>query len=176
MAGLSLAVGVAVADALEQEGLQDISLKWPNDILHGGSKLGGILIETAGHAGGTASAVIGIGINLSMPETAATDIDQPWTDAQRAGGVAAGRNQLLASVLNHLLPLLAEFEDRGFSPWRERWSQRNAHAGVRVSLSSGDRVSSGVMKGVDDSGALLLDLGGTVQAFTGGEVSLRSES
>lgn len=174
MAGLSLAVGVAVADALEHEGLDGIGLKWPNDILHGGGKLGGILIEIAGHASGRASAVVGIGVNLSMPDAEASAIDQPWTDARRAGGLESGRNQLLASLLNHLLPLLAEFEDSGFPPWRERWTRRNAHDGAQVVLTSGESTVTGIVQGVDDTGALLLDLGGTVRAFTGGEVSLRA--
>ena len=72
-----------------------------------------------------------------------------------------------------MLPLLAEFETTGFAPWRDRWLLRNAHAGQPVVLRSGDREVVGVVTGVDDTGALLLDLGGTVQAFNGGELSLR---
>ncbi len=173
MSGLSLAVGVAVADALEAEGLGGIKLKWPNDILVDGAKLGGILIETVGTEAGQASAVIGVGINLQMSDSAAEQIDQRWTDAHRAGGIGSGRNQLLGGLLNHLLPLLAQFEAEGFGPWRERWMDRNAHAGVQVTLSSGDSAVAGVVRGVDDSGALLLDVGGMVSPYTGGELSLR---
>ena len=174
MSGLSLAVGVAVADALEQHGLRGAGLKWPNDILHDGAKLGGILIESAGNTGGPVNAVIGIGINLAMPEQAGGDIDQPWTDAARAGLVDAGRNELLAALLYHLLPLLAGFEDGGFEPWRERWLARNVHRDQPVVLTSGARSVVGTVAGLDHCGALLLDVGGTVQAFSGGELSLRS--
>ncbi|MEE4191918.1 MAG: biotin--[acetyl-CoA-carboxylase] ligase [Halieaceae bacterium] len=173
MDGLSLAVGVGVAEALAEQGLETVALKWPNDLLHGDAKLGGILVETSGHAAGPTSAVVGIGINLAMPDTEAEAIDQRWTDVSRAGGIRGGRNALLGSLLNHLLPLLANFESAGFHPWRERWLARNAHAGQSVALRSGDREIVGVVQGVDESGALLLDLGGTVQAFTGGELSLR---
>ena len=176
MDGLSLAVGVAAADALALRGLQNVALKWPNDLLHGGAKLGGILVETSGHVTGPTSAVIGVGINLAMPEAEAGGIDQRWTDASRAGGIDAGRNTLLATLLNHLLPLLADFESVGFGPWQDRWLARNAHAGQAVALRSGDSEVIGVVQGVDQTGALLLDLGGTVQAFNGGELSLRPVS
>lgn len=176
MGGLSLAVGVAVADALEQEGLPDVGLKWPNDILHAGAKLGGILIETAGNASGPAHAVVGIGLNLRMPEDSAGDIEQAWTDLERAAGAAADRNGLFSRLLNHLLPLMADFEYDGFVAWRERWLSRNAHAGRQVTVTSGANTVTGIVQGVDQTGALLLDVGGTVQAFSGGEVSLRSAS
>ncbi len=176
MDGLSLAAGVAVAEALAEQGLDTVALKWPNDLLHNGAKLGGILVETSGHAAGPTSAVLGVGVNLAMPEAEASVIGQQWTDVSRAGGIGAGRNAMLASLLNHLLPLLADFETVGFDSWRERWMARNAHAGQAVALRSGDREVVGVVQGVDDSGALLLDLGGTVQAFNGGELSLRPVS
>jgi BirA family biotin operon repressor/biotin-[acetyl-CoA-carboxylase] ligase len=173
MHGLSLAVGVAVAEALDEQGLDGVRLKWPNDLLFAGAKLGGILIETSGHASGPASAVVGIGVNLAMPAEAAAGIDQQWTDVQRAGGTRGGRNQLMAALLNHLLPLLVGYERQGFGAWRDRWQRRSAHVGERVSIRSGETEMIGVFNGVDDSGAVLLDLGGTVQAFNGGELSLR---
>lgn len=175
MGGLSLAVGVAVADALDQQGLPGVGLKWPNDILHGGAKLGGILVETAGNNGGPADAVVGIGINLRMPEDSAGDIDQAWTDVERARGSGMGRNALFSTLLNHLLPLLAGFEREGFGAWRERWLSRNVHAGRRVTLTSGASTVAGVVQGIDESGALLLDVGGTTRSFNGGEISLRGE-
>jgi BirA family biotin operon repressor/biotin-[acetyl-CoA-carboxylase] ligase len=175
MVGLSLAAGAAAADALEQHGLADICLKWPNDILYGGAKLGGILVETSGAAAGPVTAVVGIGINLRMPAESAETIDQAWTDAERATGATIGRNALLASLLNHMLPLLAGYEDEGFGSWRERWQDRNAHIGQPVTVRSGDSSVVGIVSGIDQTGALLLDVGGTEQVFSGGEVSLRAD-
>lgn len=174
MSGLSLAAGVVVADALSEAGLTDVELKWPNDILHRGAKLGGILVETAGGGCGPASAVVGIGINCRMPDDSAGAIDQAWTDLERAIGEAVDRNALFASLLNHLLPLLASFESNGFAAWRSRWLERNAHRGQPVTLASGDKTVSGLVHGIDEDGALLLDVGGTLQAFNGGEISLRA--
>lgn len=174
LAGLSLAVGVAAAGALGRQGVAGVRLKWPNDILCDGAKLGGILVETGGSAGGAAHAVVGLGINLRMPEGSGEVIDQAWTDVERATGSAVDRNRLFADLLNELLPLLAGYESEGFGRWRERWLVLNAHAGQSVTLRSGDSVVAGTVSGIDASGALLLDVGGTVQVFNGGEVSLRA--
>ena len=176
MTGLSLAVGAAAADALELHGLDGVELKWPNDILHQGAKLGGILVETSGNAAGPATAVVGIGINLRMPEDSADAIDQAWTDAEQAAGSSIGRNALFADLLNHLLPLLAGYEEGGFQPWQARWQARNAHAGQSVTIRSGESSVAGVVRGIDATGALMLDVGGTLQAINGGEVSLRANT
>ena len=173
--GLSLAVGVAVAEALADVGVTDVMLKWPNDILLGGAKLGGILIEITGGASGFTNAVTGIGLNLGMPAAATTEIDQPWTDLTLAGNRVL-RNELLAAVLNHLLPLLDEYESRGLGPWRERWLSRNAFSGRQVRLRQGDRQIVGAMLGIGDRGELRLDVGGSELSFEGGEVSLRAVS
>ena len=171
--GLSLAVGVAVATALDNCGVQDLKLKWPNDLLHGGAKLGGILIEMVGDAAGSCQVVVGVGLNVRMPVDAAADIDQQWTDVTMASGLPVGRNQLLAALLNELLPLLSQFAEQGFAPWREPWMALDAHADSPVIVSSGERRLTGVARGVDHSGALLLEVAGSIQAIHGGEVSLR---
>ena len=173
--GLSLAVGVAVAEALAETGFGSVSLKWPNDILYGDAKLGGILIEITGGASGPTTAVIGIGLNLRMPAKAATQIDQRWTDLASAGS-GVSRNALLAAVLNHLLPLLDEYGSCGLEPWRERWLSRNAFSGRQVCLQQGDRQIVGEMLGVGERGELRIDVGGCELSFEGGEVSLRAVS
>jgi BirA family biotin operon repressor/biotin-[acetyl-CoA-carboxylase] ligase len=174
--GLSLAVGVAVAEALEQCGVNGLQLKWPNDILHGNAKLGGILIELVGDANGPCKAVIGVGLNVCMPTAAAADIDQSWTDISQIIPGSIGRNRLLAAVLGELLPLVFSYEREGFNRWRQRWLQRDAYADRRVVVRSGSHEIAGAVAGIDLSGALLLDTGSGIQAIHGGEVSLRPES
>ncbi|MGB1142587.1 MAG: biotin--[acetyl-CoA-carboxylase] ligase, partial [Halioglobus sp.] len=142
--GMSLAVGVAVARALAACGVKDATLKWPNDILHNGAKLGGILLEMTGDASGACQVVVGIGLNVAMPPAAAGDIDQAWTDLRAiCADSPPSRNQLLTQLLNELLPLLADFESTGFAPWRDEWQALDAFADERVVLSSGERVVSG---------------------------------
>ncbi|TGD75860.1 bifunctional biotin--[acetyl-CoA-carboxylase] ligase/biotin operon repressor BirA [Mangrovimicrobium sediminis] len=176
--GLSLAVGVAVARALQRAGVADVQLKWPNDVLHGGNKLGGILLEMSGDAAGPCQVVVGIGINVDMPPTAGADIDQQWTDVRRAaGGPVPGRSVLLGYLLDELLPMLADFEQGGFAPWRMAWEALDAYAGQPVVLASGERRVAGVARGVDERGALRLETAaGGVQSVFGGEISLRPAS
>ncbi|MEM8564792.1 MAG: bifunctional biotin--[acetyl-CoA-carboxylase] ligase/biotin operon repressor BirA [Pseudomonadota bacterium] len=173
--GLSLAVGVSVARALAGHGLPQVQLKWPNDILFGDAKLGGILLEMEGDAAGACQVVIGVGLNVAMPKPAADAIDQTWTDLATVGaGECPPRSVLLASLLNELLPLLADFEHRGFSPWRAAWLELDAYADAPVQLYTGGVVTEGIARGVDSRGALLLETPDKgLQSIYGGEISLR---
>lgn len=149
-------------------------MKWPNDVLCNGAKLGGILIEMVGDAIGSCQVVVGIGLNVQMPARAAEDIDQRWTDVRAAAGAAVGRNQLLIALLDQVLPLLAGFEDNGFLPWRERWQRLDAHSGREVIVSSGERRTAGTARGIDETGALVVETALGRQIFHGGEVSVRA--
>jgi BirA family biotin operon repressor/biotin-[acetyl-CoA-carboxylase] ligase len=175
--GLSLAVGVAVARALAANQLPPVQLKWPNDIVYKGAKLGGILLEMTGDAAGTCQVIVGVGLNVAMPVAAAGAIDQAWTDIDsmvEPGGRRPGRNVLLASLLNELLPLLAGFEQRGFGPWRDEWQALDAFAGEPVVLHTGARDLAGIARGVDERGALQLETAAAgIQSIYGGEISLR---
>ena len=172
--GLSLAVGVAVARALEISGVSGVALKWPNDILLQGAKLGGILIEMTGDPAGTCQVVIGVGINVAMSAEAAGDIDQAWTDVvSHASEPLPTRNQLLAALLNELLPLTAGFGTHGFAPLRDAWMALDAYAGAAVVLDSGARQLAGIARGVDERGALRLETTTGIQTVYGGEISMR---
>jgi len=172
--GLSLAVGVAVAQALEACGMEDVALKWPNDVLVNRAKLGGILIEMSGDAAGRCQVVIGVGVNVAMPVNVASDIDQAWTDvATHCGGQVPARSQLLAALLNELIPVTTEFAATGFAPLREAWMERDAYADAQVILDTGARQMAGVARGVDTRGALSLETTTGIQSVYGGEISLR---
>ncbi len=176
--GMSLAVGVVVARALASCGVQGVQLKWPNDVLYKGAKLGGILLEMTGDPAGECQVVVGIGLNVAMPEQVAGGIDQAWTDVGRISGTASpGRNILLAAVIDELLPMLATFESGGFGPWRDEWLELDAFKGTEVVLHSGAQQLAGTARGVDGRGALQLETATTgVQSVFGGEISLRPVS
>jgi BirA family biotin operon repressor/biotin-[acetyl-CoA-carboxylase] ligase len=177
LSGLSLAAGVAAARALSSLGIEDVQLKWPNDLLHAGRKLGGILIELQGTAAGSSAAVIGIGVNVRLRSGLRDAIAQPVTDLATIAGQAPQRNRLLAATLIELAPVLEQFAQHGFAPLREEWTSRHAHQGRPVTLSSGSGSAvTGRAAGVAEDGALLLETARGLVRFVSGELSLRAES
>ena len=170
-AGLSLAVGVAVARALTRVGAGDTALKWPNDILRDGRKLGGILVELV--PGTPHAAVIGIGINLHLPAGMPEDLCAA-SAALFAVGETANENALYAGLLTELLATLEIFAAHGFAALRQEWLTHHAFQDASVSLASDFGTPRlGICRGVDSDGALLLELDGRVERILSGEVSLR---
>lgn len=178
--GLSLAVAVALLRVLKRIGLPGLTLKWPNDVLCDNRKIAGILLEMTGDPAGACQVVVGVGLNVDMPEQAAQTIDQPWADVQgtlrRAGLPMVSRNVLAAELISELLLLLRGFEHSGFESYRQEWLTHDALIGREVELRAADRVVRGRMTGVGETGALCLDVGGAERLFYGGEVSLRAAS
>lgn len=169
LAGLSLAVGVAIVRALHSVGA-DVQLKWPNDIVVNGKKLAGILIELSGDALEPAAVVIGIGINVFSPG----EVDQPvaWLSESAA---PASRNRLLSALLNELHDVLTVFNVSGFKPFQQEWTKYCFHQDrpVLLSFTHSDPIE-GVACGVNEHGALLVDTVTGMKSFHVGEVSLRS--
>ncbi len=177
ISGLSLAVGVAVVKALIKFGVSDVGLKWPNDIYWQGRKLGGILIEVSGESGGPCSAVIGLGLNVYLPQQLAQAIDQAWVDLRQLLGdnVIGQRNRLVAMLLNEMLPVVADFERNGLLGFVDEWRSFDCMRGRAVSIFIGQQRYDGIVKGIDDQGLLLLeDDAGQIRAYASGEVSFRA--
>lgn len=174
LAGLSLAVGLAIARALNRLSPHQTRLKWPNDVLMDYRKLAGILVEVQGDLDGAAFAVVGIGLNVRLNGTQRDAVDRAVVDLSEMG-VAVARNQLLADCLRELHEVLKVFRVRGFAALREDWMALDAYGGKAVSLKLPDRQDiEGVAAGVDATGALLLRDGhGDFHAYSGGEISLR---
>jgi BirA family biotin operon repressor/biotin-[acetyl-CoA-carboxylase] ligase len=173
--GLSLAAGVAVAEALHSLDVA-VQLKWPNDLVVDGRKLGGLLVEGGGEHAGPARAVVGLGLNVCMPQAFARDIDQPWADlATVAPAAAASRNALAATVLSWLLPALEQFDRDGLAPFRERYAAFDVLRDREIAvLGAGDSMQ-GVALGLADDGGLRLQLpNGEVRTVHAGEVSVRA--
>ena len=172
--GLSLAIGVAVRRALIELGLEDVRLKWPNDIYIGNKKLGGILLEMIGDPAGHCSVVIGVGINVSMPASIAVNIDQPWTDCCSESDAPIARSRLAALLIDNIFDILNDFESLGFAGYRDEWQEADAFKGLQGTISTPRDSVSGTVIGVDNSGAVQLKLiSGAVKSFIGGELSLR---
>lgn len=169
--GLSLVVGLVVAETLAEMNVV-AQLKWPNDVLCRGRKIAGVLLEMQGDAAGRCQVIIGIGVNVAMPDDAA--IDQAWTDLNRETSTSVDRNQLLARLLGRLLPVLQRFAEVGFAAYGERWEALDVLRDQAVVLHRGEQRLSGVCRGVASNGALKFEGKAGLELVSGGEVSLRA--
>lgn len=173
--GLSLVIGIVLAEALQELGAADVRVKWPNDIYLEDRKLAGILVELTGKTGDAAQIVIGAGINLGMPAPAAEAINQGWINLQEAG-VSVNRNALSARIVNKLRSALAQFEQDGLTPFVGRWARLDNFIDRPVKLLIGDREIFGIARGIDQQGGLILEQDGVRKSWVGGEISLRPQN
>lgn len=176
LSGLSLAMGVAIARALNGLGAQDIRLKWPNDILVGQGepggqrKLGGVLIEAQGDMLGPSAVVIGIGLNCSLPGSLAGRIDQPAGALDEVCRDMPTRNRLLAAVLQELAGTLRQFARSGFAAFSDEWERYHIHQNQPIQLRMADgSVVTGIARGVSEGGELRLETAQGMRQFNSGE-------
>jgi len=178
LSALPLAIGVAIRRALRDCGVAGTALKWPNDLLFRDRKLGGVLVEMLVESAGPAYAVVGVGLNFSLPDTVRraireTGIDVASLDEAGAGAEALQRSKVAAALLGRLCESLEEFDQRGFGPFQEEWSEADALRGRPVRVHQGEEAREGVACGIDLDGALLVEIDGRVARFVAGDVSLR---
>ena len=175
--GLSLAVGLAILKALESCGGSRLKLKWPNDILwqspQGYKKLCGILLEVHGDPTGECEVIIGVGINVALSSEQLQDIGQPAADLYRVCNKVVSRNRVVGSVVNVLGHMLENYERGGFGLFIEEWQRHDAFMGQTVTLDASGRKVTGIARGVNEQGGLLLETGSGMMTFSGGEVSLK---
>ncbi len=172
LSALSLVTGIAAAKPLKRAGVEAIGLKWPNDLVVRGHKLGGCLIDISGSAEGPCDVIIGLGINVDLGGQ--TEIDQPWTDLARLG-VSVNRNDLAADLIASLANAAEQFDQTGFSDFGGDWSALDALAGqtVHIEHQQGDKLS-GRSAGVDLQGRLLIDTDSGRVALGSGEIRVRA--
>ncbi|OTA14836.1 bifunctional biotin-- synthetase/biotin operon repressor [Xenorhabdus vietnamensis] len=170
--GLSLVVGIVIAEVLNRQGAERVKVKWPNDLYLDDKKLAGILVELTGKTGDAAHVVIGIGMNISMSSDEQKSINQHWTNLQHSGTVIE-RNKLVAEIMLELKEALIKFENEGLTPFISRWFNLDNFINRPVKLIIGDQEVYGIARGIDRQGALLLDIDGVVTPYIGGEISLR---
>lgn len=169
--GLSLIVGLAVLSSFREFGSCDAGLKWPNDVLVGNKKIAGILLELVGDPADVCHVVIGIGINVNM--MVASDVDQSWTSVRLEAGQAINRNELIVALCRNLQGYLIRHEAEGFAAIQAEWESNHLWQGREVTLIAGTHTVDGVVAGVDQQGALRLNVAGQEKVFSGGELSLR---
>ena len=183
LSGLSLAVGLAVAQALEDCDAAcgpRVGLKWPNDLQIDGRKLAGILIESVPAGPQRLWAVIGIGLNLMRDAGMEAALGRELagvSEAMASFDPQRDPMRILAAVLNRLAAMRATFLAEGFAPLAPAWSARDAFRDEPVRLlHDGQVLAEGLARGVDSDGHLLLETADGLQRIASGEVSLRGAS
>ncbi|KTS31673.1 bifunctional biotin--[acetyl-CoA-carboxylase] ligase/biotin operon repressor BirA [Pantoea dispersa] len=170
--GLSLVIGIVMAEVIQSLGAADVRVKWPNDLYLQDRKLAGILVELTGKTGDAAQIVMGAGINLVMRGEGTAEINQGWINLQEAG-IEINRNELAAMLINRLREALPLFERDGLAPFVGRWEALDNFIHRPVKLLIGDREVHGIARGIDKQGGLLLEQDGEIKSWVGGEISLR---
>lgn len=170
--GLSLVIGVVIAEVLRELGAEDVRVKWPNDLYLNDRKLAGILVELTGKTGDAAQIVIGAGINLAMRNVATDVINQSWINLQEAG-INIDRNALAIRIIKELRKALQLFEEEGLVPFLPRWESLDNFINRQVKLIIGNREIHGISRGINKQGGLLLEQDGVIKPWVGGEISLR---
>ena len=177
LSGLSLVIGIAIIRSLKLSGIENVALKWPNDVMSHHQKIAGTLIELRGDSLGPTQAVIGIGINLKLSDKIKSNIDQEITDLFSISGKNPDRNKLMANLLTELLIVLKEFAQHGFKPFRNEWTQYHELENKPVSLYLPDgSIQEGVAQSVTDNGSLILKTLAGVRYFNGGNIKLRKKT
>ena len=167
--GLSLVVGISVVRALKLLGLSTAKLKWPNDILINGEKVAGILVELQGEATTGWRITAGIGLNVAMNEGEGNGIDQPWVSLSKY--IDFSRDFIASTLIASVVNVLETFKQDGFSVFIDEWQDSDVLKGRYVQISASD--VAGTARGVDASGALLLDTGSGIISVNAGEVSIK---
>ncbi|MBM1118890.1 bifunctional biotin--[acetyl-CoA-carboxylase] ligase/biotin operon repressor BirA [Klebsiella grimontii] len=170
--GLSLVIGIVIAEVLQSLGADKVRVKWPNDLYLQDRKLSGILVELTGKTGDAAQIVSGAGINLMMRRVESDVVSQGWISLQEAG-ISIDRNQLAACLIKELRAGFKLFENEGLAPYLGRWEKLDNFINRPVKLIIGDKEIFGISRGIDAQGALLLEQEGVIKPWIGGEISLR---
>ena len=171
---LSPYLAICVADVLSSLGLPEVGLKWPNDIYCNNKKLAGLLIECSGELGGQCKMVVGLGVNVAMKNYNYIQIDQQWTDiCSNAPNWHLSRNELASNIINTLVEGLHSFENRSLPNLVQRWVHRDIMESTHVDVYTGNKTQSGIARGIDNDGCLLLETEHGVERISVGDVTLR---
>jgi BirA family biotin operon repressor/biotin-[acetyl-CoA-carboxylase] ligase len=179
ISALSLAIGVCALRAMRQISVTGAALKWPNDLVVGSAKLGGILIELRAEAGGPAYVVVGLGLNVALGDSVQKQVTASGTQAADLIGMGVehpDRSRLAAALISSMVTGLAQFECDGFGAFAAEWRTADALAGKSVVISSDHGSVTGHARGIDSGGALCLQTRDGLQRFVTGEVSARAAS
>ncbi len=173
LAGLSLVVSLAVIKTLQSYLPKMLHVKWPNDIYYDGKKLAGILIESQAENNGGCIVIIGVGINVNMYTDENKSITQDWTSLRCITNHCIDRNFIVASFTNTLIDYLEKFNQHGLLFFMDEWRSVDYLFNKNITVKNSQSKSSGVAKGINDQGFLLLETNANeIKAFSTGDTSV----
>ena len=170
---LSLVTGLALRDALKASAGVDVGLKWPNDLLHGGRKLGGILIESRALDDGRFLFAIGFGINVLMPPDELAALDVPATSVAALASRAVDRGAILLAAIAAVSDAVRGFEPADAAHWVAEFERSDANHGSEIEIVSGDARIRGIYDGIEPDGRLRLATADGIARYAAAEISLR---
>jgi len=174
---LSPMLAISMLNALTELGVSGLSLKWPNDIYCHNTKLAGLLIECSGEISGGCKMVVGMGVNVFMSRFENIQIDQQWTDIHsQTQDWQYSRNDVAAKLVDNVVSGLVKFESNSFENLVYAWSQWDIMKDKQVELHSAQSVKTGVARGIDSDGCLLLESSNGIEKISAGDVSLRASA
>ncbi len=174
--GLSPAIAIALVNALGQAGVKGVMIKWPNDLHMAGGKLGGLLVDISAEANGPCDVIIGFGLNMGMPDTLRSMIDQPVADILDIEGMDSDRNAMAACVINGLTGGCEDFAAHGFAYFSQQWEALDLARYRPVRLMIAGRSIVGIAHGVNERGMLRIRTNNRFEEFASGEVSMGIEN
>jgi len=173
LGALSLATGVVIANTIRNAGCQSVSLKWPNDILGAGVKIGGILIESRGQIAGPVDVIIGIGLNIKLPENFSSRINQKAGDLKSISSLPISRNKLAGTIIKNTLSMLDNYASDGFESYIDEWRKLDYARGKNAMLKQEQKTITGQVVDIDEDGRILLSVSGKLMKYSSGDLTLR---
>jgi len=172
--GLSIAIGISLIQVLKTEGINDLQLKWPNDILHKRKKLAGILVES--RFGTKQNTVVGIGLNFKLPTDTQNQIQQPTTSLEQLCRTLPCRNRLAGKIIQNMINLLERFQDCGLNEFIPQWQNYDALANQQVNLVGPDQTITVTACGINEQGELLYLYDNQLHTLSNSHISIRFAS
>ena len=172
--GLSIAIGISLINTLESAGINDLQLKWPNDILHKKHKLAGIIVKS--HYGKQQNTVIGIGLNFNLPIKIQNLINQKTTSLQQICEVIPCRNQLAGKIIQNMIKTIEIFQYRGLSDFIPLWNQYDALANQTITMINGNYQFTALSCGINEQGELRYMRNNTIKTLSNSHISIRFSS
>lgn len=172
--GLSIAIGISLINTLKAEGIKDLQLKWPNDILVDRRKLAGILVES--RYGKTQNTIVGVGLNIKLPTETQDLINQPATSLQQLCSELPCRNALAGKIIQDMINTIQLFEHRGLSDFMPLWSQYDALDNQIIKLTGPDEQFTARACGINQQGELRYQRGDKIETLSNSHISIRFAS